>query len=523
MAETDRTDVRLAELVAALSLAVDLGLGQPMEHVLRQTRLALALGEAAGFSAEDRAATYYVSLLAWVGCIADSHELAAVFGDDIAPRAASYEVDLVGLPMFRYLIANAGAGRSVPGRIGVIAQIMLTGGAAIKTSMNAHCEATGDLAAQLQLGTDVRDPLRQAFERWDGKGTPGDVKGDQLLPPIRAVQLADHLEALYRTRGTEAAIETAEKGAGSRFDPVLAALLRKDPTTIFKCFEDESSWDSVIAAEPTLVPPLSGLELDGVLTAFADYIDLKSPYTLGHSRGVAGLAESAATHLGLGKRDVVVLRRAALVHDVGSIGVSSAVWDKPGALSDAERERMRTHPYLTERILARPAMLAEIGSVAAMHHERLDGSGYPGGASGAAIPMSARILAAADVYHAMSEPRPWRAAVRTDDAVATLRDEVRAARLDGDAVDAVLTAAGHRIRRRAELPRGLTGREVEVLRLFVRGRTKRQIASYLTLSPKTVNAHLEHIYTKLGVSTRAAAALFAMRHGLIDMTELAES
>jgi HD-GYP domain-containing protein (c-di-GMP phosphodiesterase class II) len=210
------------------------------------------------------------------------------------------------------------------------------------------------------------------------------------------------------------------------------------------------------------------------------------------------------------------------VHDVGAIGVSAGILDKPGRLTAAERERIRTHPYLTARTFSKPAALAAIGKLAGMHHERMDGSGYPSGLRADGLPMSARVIAAADVYHALLEPRPHRAAMERDAARQVLTAEVTEGRLDGDAVRAVLDAAGHRVRGPAGHAGGLSSREVEVLMLFCRGKTKKQIAQELTISAKTVSAHLEHVYAKLGVRSRGAAAMYAMRHGLIAVGEVVD-
>jgi DNA-binding CsgD family transcriptional regulator len=195
------------------------------------------------------------------------------------------------------------------------------------------------------------------------------------------------------------------------------------------------------------------------------------------------------------------------------------VWDKKGPLTLTETERVRMHPYLTERMLASSPGLAELAAIAVLHHERLDGSGYPRGLSGNAIPTTGRVLAAADRYATLTAERPHRAAYRPDDAAAVLRDDVRAGRVDGPAVEAVLTAGGHRVRRQGAWPAGLTNREVEVLRLLTLGLTNREIAARLVLSPKTVGAHVEHIYAKTGASNRATAGLFAMQHGLMSEFE----
>ena len=213
------------------------------------------------------------------------------------------------------------------------------------------------------------------------------------------------------------------------------------------------------------------------------------------------------------------LRRAGLIHDLGRLGVSNAIWDKPGSLTQAESERVRLHPYLTDRMLARVSVLGPSREIAARHHERLDGSGYPRGLTAASLTPSDRLLAAADAYHAMTEPRPHRAPLDPDRAVRDLRAEVITGRLDGTAVDAVLTAAGHRAPARHLQPGGLTAREVEVLGLLARGHSTKEIGRQLVVSPKTAANHVEHIYAKLGVSSRAAATLFATQHGLMGAFE----
>jgi DNA-binding CsgD family transcriptional regulator len=212
---------------------------------------------------------------------------------------------------------------------------------------------------------------------------------------------------------------------------------------------------------------------------------------------------------------VRLVQRAALVHDLGVIGVPTSVWDKAGPLSPAERERVRTHPYLTERILSRQPRLTEIGAIAGLHHERADGSGYPRGLRGEAIPLGARLVAVADVFHALGEDRPHRGRLDASSRAGALRAEVKAGRLDPDAVDAVLHAAGHRVPRRPALPAGLSTREVEVLILVARGLQNKEIARRMSVSARTVSSHLEHAYTKIGVTTRGAAAMYAMGHGLV--------
>jgi HD-GYP domain-containing protein (c-di-GMP phosphodiesterase class II) len=509
------SQVRRAELVASLSLATDLGLGQPMEQVLRSCVLGLGLADAVGLEESERAVVYYVALLAWLGCHADSYEQAAWFGDDIALRDASHTVDRAGPAMASFVLRRVGSGEPLARRVRLAGSLLASRGGVLGAMEMTHCLVAGRFAMRLGLGAEVRDALQHVFERWDGKGAPAKLKGEQIALAARIVVLADLVEAVRRLGGVEAAVEVVRHRAGGQLDPGLAEHLCTHADTLLGPLDGATGWDEAITAEPALAAALSRVELDAALEAVADFSDLKSPYTTGHSRGVAERAANAARLAGLGDSAAVELRRAGLMHDIGRLGVSNAIWDKRGALSEAEMERVRMHPYLTQRTFSRSARLARLAEVAAEHHERLDGSGYPRGLAGGSLSPEARILAAADAYQAMTEPRPHRPARAPDDIAKQLRAEVRGGRLDADAVDAVLGAAGHRVGRRREGPAGLTRREVEVLLLLARGESNKAIARRLVVSPRTVGHHVQHIYRKIDCSTRAAASLFAMQHGLL--------
>lgn len=507
--------VPLAEIVAVLSLATDLGYGQPMEHVLRSCRLALRLSDMLGLGEYERAVVYYVGLLACVGCFADAHEQARWFGDDIALKADTYEVDFAGLPMMMFMMRHVGFGVPPLARARRRLAFMAGGRNEVEDMYLTHCVVAGALAERLGLGAEVRDALQQAYERWDGRGQPKGLKGEEVAVSVRLMRLARAAEVFYRRGGVEAASNVARERRGSEFEPGLVDLFCEQAPELLKEVAATASWDAVVADQPALRAAPSERELDAVLEALADYADLKSPYTIGHSRAVADLAAQAARCYGLPAHDVLVLRRAALLHDLGRLGVSNGVWDKPGPLSAAEWERVRLHPYLTERMLASSRALQPLAAIASQHHERMDGSGYPSGTSGASLSPAARILAAADVYHACTEQRPHRPARTREEAAAELRTEVRAGRLEGAAADAVLACGGHRVGRRREAAAGLTSREIEVLRLLARGLSNPQIAERLVITRKTASSHVEHIYAKVGVSSRAAASLFAVQHGLL--------
>ncbi len=508
-------EVRLAELVAALSLGVDLGFGQPMEHVLRQCVISLRLAELLGMDDPDRLVVYYSALLVNVGCHSDAHEQAKWFGDDIALKSSKYTYDMRSIRGAAASLRLIGSGNPPLHRFRVGLEFAMRGHRDTDAMIHTHSEIAQSLASQLGLDEAVRAAVGASYERWDGKGWPGDLAGAQIPLAARITQLAEYIEVAHRVGGVGAAAALARKRSGSQFDPDLATLLCAHADELLSNLDATRTWQAVIEAEPALGARLVGDDIDAALLAIADFVDLKSPYMLGHARAVAGLAAGAATQLGLRDAEVSTLRRAGLVHALGRLGVSNSIWDKPGPLGAGEWERVRMYPYMTERMLRQSAALAPLGEVAVQHRERLDGSGYPRGLAGAAISRPARILAAADAYQSMREPRPHREARSAEDAAAQLRDEVRAGRLDGPAVEVVLAAAGHRTPRRREGPAGLTEREVDVLQLLARGLSSKQIAARLVIAPKTARNHTEHIYAKIGTSNRASASLFAMQHGLL--------
>ncbi len=517
--ETDRAHVRLAELVAALSLGIDLGFGQPMEHVLRQCLIALRIAERIGLEDEERSGVYYTALLINVGCHSDAHEQAKWFGDDIGLKSTKYEYEFRSLRGAAAGIRRIGSGNPPFHRFRIGLEFALSGHREVDDMINHHAALTRLFGEQLGLPDEVLEALSRAYEQWDGRGWPGELKGEAVPLMARVSQIAEFIEVAHRVSGVEGARALARKRAGKQFDPRLADAVCDAADEILGDLDSLSTWDAVIGAEPALAVVLSGEQFDRALVAVANFVDLKSPYTLGHARAVAELAAAAGSELGLTGGEVRTLRRAGLVHDLGRLGVSNSIWDKPGKLGAGEWERVRLHPHITERMLQQSQALSPLGALAVQHRERLDGSGYPRGLTGGAIFRPAKILGAADAYGAMREPRPYRPARSPEEAAAELRADVKHGRLDADAVGAVLTAAGHRVPRRREGPAGLTAREVDVLRLLARGLSNKQIAERLVISPKTVANHVEHIYTKIDASTRARASLFAMHHGLLPEEE----
>jgi len=513
--------VSRVELLAALSLVSDLGMGQPMRHAVRQCLIALRLGEHVRLTADERESLVCAGLLAWVGCHVDAYEQAKWFGDDRAMKAEFRNVDFSSPRAdLGFMLSHLGSGMPPAAWARTTLGFIAGGYKDALAMLTTHSSAADSLAAGLGLSDQARKSIEQTFERWDGRGAPQGASGQDILVTSRLVNLADVVEVFHAAGGPDAAVTVARERRGTQFDPDLVDLFCAEVSSVFADLDETPDWSEVVAAEPSLADPLPTEQLDQALEAIADFTDVKSPYTLGHSRAVADLARDAATAIGLPAGDAATVHRAGLLHDLGRMGVSNAIWDKAAPLSVAEMERVRLHPYLTGRTLESCPGLAPLGELAALHHERIDGSGYPRGLRRDAIPLPAQILGAADSYHAKLEPRPHRPSLVSSEAADALRTEVRAGRFDGEVAEAVLQAAGHRRSRRTAgigSLRGLTPRELEVLRLLALGRPTKQIASALGISRKTAANHVEHIYSKLGVTNRAMASLFAAGHGLVGV------
>ena len=507
--------IRAAEVVGALSLATDLGTGQPLEHALRSAVLAVRLGELAGASAKELADTYYVALLHASGCTSNGHEAAQLFGDDIEHRAAFFLIDTTNpAEVLAFYRAYVGAGRPPEVRAALVEQVLANAGRS-RESFAAMCEVAQRFAGWLDLGAGIQAALEYVFARWDGRGFP-DVGGDEIPLPMRLLHVGRDISLFLSAGGPDEARAVIERRAGAAYEPRLADLAVQNFGDLVGDLDEARMWEQAVESEPFPQVRIAGERVDAAFTAIAALTGLKSPWLREHSTGVAELAEAAAWRMGLPADTVTLVRRAALAHDLGRVGVSNAIWEKPGPLGFGEWERVRLHPHYTERAFAQSPALARIGIVAGSHHERLDGSGYHRGTRGADLDQPARILAAADCYGAMREARPYRPALDAPAAEAELMREANEGRLDPDAVDAVLGAAGHRVQERpSELPAGLTERELEVLLVLVRGESNQGIAENLGISAKTVGHHVQHVYEKAGVRSRAAATLWAFEQGLV--------
>ena len=493
--------VRLAEIMMVLSCATDLGMGQSMGWGLRGCLLAVNFAKALKVDRSQQRDVFYLSLLHYIGCTTDTHRVAEFFGNDLKVMryfALQHMGDLpssLQLPSPPTVIKEPVSGWS-------------------KDSNIERCETAIKLAQWCGFWSEIVTGLWQLFERWDGRGLPDGLAGEAISLPVRIVQIAQDAETFYRIGGVDMAVEVVKQRSNTGYDPQLAAAFCFQAPTLFESLSDATT-KTVLDAEPLPTQILIGKRLERALEAIADFVDLKSPYTVGHSRGVAKIAEATAKQLGLEANVIATIRLTALIQDLGRISVANNIWDKPGSLTDNEWEQVYLHTYYTERIISKSEVLRPLGTLAVLHHERLDGSGYHRALPASMLSIAARILAVADTYQAMTEPRPYRLPLKPSKIAETLQQEALNG-LDLEVVNATLKATGNRSKsQKLKWAGGLSQREVEVVRLIARGNTNRAIATKLNLSVKTVGHHVQHIYKKLNVTTRTAATLFAVQNDLL--------
>jgi HD-GYP domain-containing protein (c-di-GMP phosphodiesterase class II) len=511
--------LRRAEAVAVLSLATDLAMGQPLEHGLRTAVLGVRLAQAMDLPEDDQVAVFYVGLLHFAGCTADSEIDARFFGDEVAARPqmmAAYLGSRLGLVTTAMRVAHRG---SPPwARAVTMTRSAMGGVAEFRKWARTHCDVARLLGTRMGLPAGVEDALRHLYERWDGRGMPGEVRGRQVPLPVRLMQVAQDADMAWQEDGPALAGRILARRAGSGLDPHAVRTFLELGDRVYAGLDAPSIWDEAMLGEPGPQPVVGEERLDACLSAVADFADLKSMWTIGHSRGVAALAGQAGDIAGLSAAEVRTLSRAALVHDIGRVTVPFSVWAKPGPLTRGELEQVRLHAYHSERVLNVADGLRPLARLAGSHGERCDGSGYHRGSRGADLSPAARLLAAADCYQAMREARAHRPALSPAAAADELGRDAERGRLSPEAVNAVLAAAG-RPPRPVPRPAGLSERECEVVALLARGMATKQMARELGISPKTCDHHIQSVYAKAGVSTRAGATLFALEHGLASLSE----
>lgn len=510
--------IRVAAHVGGLTLACDVACAFPAGKVLRTVLIAVRVGRLAGLSDDQLAHVYYANLLRFLGCTGFSHEEGARYGagDDIAVRnvmAAADAADPVGV--VRSVVLGVGAHADLASRAVAVARL-LGDGEAVRAHAAAQCDVSIRMAELVGMPPPVLAALAAICERWDGKGVPRGLLHEQIDVAMRLHHLADGAEIAWHRAGHEAAVALVRRRRGGWVDPALADLFVRNAGEVLADLDGPDLFQRFLDAEPAPHHTCPAERADDIATAFANLADLKCAHTVGHSMRVAALAEAAAREAGVPRVEVVRLRRAALLHDVGRLAIPNTVWDRPARLGFADMERVRLHAYYSERVLSQSSAWRGLASLAAHAHEQPDGQGYHRALSAAATPVSARLLRAADAIAAMGEARPHRPALSRSALEREVREEVRANRMDKVSADAVLAALGLGRRQRATPRRALSDREVEVLRHVARGKTNREIGTLLGVSPRTVQVHVAHLYDKLGVESRAGAALFAATSGLLE-------
>lgn len=517
---------RVADVLGAFTYASDLAFGLRFEDGLRACYIAMRLADRLNLALADRKTVYYTSLLKDAGCTCWTSQLADFWaGDEMEARrelliyGAGSDIKRFAPWMLRYV----GTGLTLPARVARIGDVFFNSKSFLHEGFLTVCEVNARIARRLGMDEPIQEAIQAMFERWDGKGVPHGLKGERTPLAARIIAGCFYFVPLKDLGGRDAARRFATESRGGLLDPgiVDAFLALADEDSFWEELEDAAIWERVRALEPGPVAFSSGPGyLDDVANAFADFVDLKSPHAAAHSRRVAALAEDVAKAVGCPETDVVWVRRAALMHDLGLVAAPSFALGRPESeLTESEREQIRLHPYHGERLLSRVPSLAPAAGLVGAHHERLDGQGFYRGIRGPAIPLGSRIIATVDVFDELTHDRPGKPAVSEGAAMTTIEMQSGVA-FDSAIVNALRTCLEHRGGRQAakrqSWPAGLTGREVEVLRLAARGLTRKQMAAQLIITEVTVRHHLEHIYNKIDVTTRVGASMFAMESGLID-------
>jgi HD-GYP domain-containing protein (c-di-GMP phosphodiesterase class II)/DNA-binding CsgD family transcriptional regulator len=515
------TVLRLADLLAALSLVADMGYGLRPGHGMRSCVIGMKLARELGLEEHEAAETFYTAMLLHIGCVAFSHEMSAAFGDELHANRAGAKTNF-GDPrdIFATLIPETVRGLRPTAQLRTAAFIVTKGRSLGKRYDATVCEVARETARRIDLSNGVQRALFEVKECWDGSGGPRGLSGEEIFLPARIARVATEAALFHDLGGDDLTVQALTRRAGGMLDPSIVASLVANSSRLL---DEAGAGDprvQILSIEPEPVVERNLEELPRLAAAFGDLADLKSPFTHGHSKGVARLAQAAANTLALDSEAAHLLHVASFLHDLGRVGISDAIWEKPGPLTRVEWEQVRMHAYHSERILATSNALEALAPIAGMHHERLDGSGYHRGCRARELTPAARVLAAADAFQAMTQERPHREALDKERAAGELRADARAGRLDPDAAKAVIEAAGLRTGRRRDLrPAGLTDREIEVLQLVARACANREIAELLHISRRTAEHHVQHVYAKIGVSSRSAAALFALEHDLLPIRD----
>jgi len=433
--------IPLSKVIGALSYALDVTEGEPPGHAVRTCMIGMRLAEELELDPATRSNLFYALLLKDAGCSANSAKMAALFGvDDHIAKHTSKRVNWSGrLPAFIWSWRTVSRSGSVRSRFERLLGIKEEG-EVTKALMQARCDRGAEIALLLGLESETAEAIRALDEHWDGAGQPRGLRGEEIPLLGRILCLAQTAEIFHGEGGVSTAVAVARNRRGGWFDPALVEALRAiAPDTAF--------WDSLAEGDASRWEPEDRMlvaddqRLDAIATAFAGVVDAKSPWTYRHSDRASLIVQGLANALGADERTVSDLARAAMLHDIGKLAISNVILDKPAPLTRAEFAKIRAHPVTTERIVSRVPGFEHLARLAAAHHERLDGSGYPHGMRDEDLTLPMRLLAVADVYEALTSERPYRRALSSADALAVVRSDVPA-RLDPEAFSALQRLLG---------------------------------------------------------------------------------
>ncbi|WP_441237831.1 HD-GYP domain-containing protein [Bradyrhizobium sp. 930_D9_N1_4] len=436
--------ITLSELLAALSHALDLSEGQPAGHCVRCSRIGVMIAREIGLGEDEIVELYYALLLKDLGCSSNAARICELYLTDDLSFKQDFKLIDGSLPQaLRFVLSHTGLKAGLAERFRAIVNIFQNGGEIARELIETRCHRGADIARKMRFSEPVAEGIKNLDEHWDGGGKPLGLRGTAIPIYSRVALLAQVVDVFYIANGPEAALREARNRSGTWFDPELVAALERLGAQ--PAFWDMLGAGDGLAALPQLPQqssvPIDDDYLDDIAAAFAQVVDSKSPYTSGHSERVTLFTDMIAEQMEFSAGRRRWLKRAALLHDIGKLGVSNAILDKPGKLDEAEWDIMRMHSAHSEAILSRIGAFSELAPIAGAHHERLDGKGYPRGLAGDQICLDTRIITTADIFDALTADRPYRAAMPVTKALAIMAEMI-GTQIDPDCFAALRRALG---------------------------------------------------------------------------------
>jgi HD-GYP domain-containing protein (c-di-GMP phosphodiesterase class II) len=444
LATTQLDTITLSELLTALSHALDLTEGQPVGHCVRCSRIGVEIGREIGLGDNELAELYYTLLLKDLGCSSNAARICELYLTDDLSFKQDFKFIDGSLPQaLRFVLRHTGLKAGLAERFRAIVNIFQNGGEIARELIETRCHRGADIARRMRFSEPVAEGIKNLDEHWDGGGKPLGLRGLDIPIYARIALMAQVIDVFQVSNGPAAALQEVQNRSETWFDPQLvAAFARVAARPGFWEMLQDCDPQAALAETPAQAHVTVDEDyLDDIAAAFAQVVDSKSPYTGGHSERVTLFADMIAEQLAFSSPQRRWLKRAALLHDIGKLGVSNAILDKPGKLDDAEWAAMRMHSAHSEAILSRISAFSELAPIAGAHHERLDGKGYPRGLSGDQIGLETRIITTADIFDALTADRPYRAAMPITKALMIMSDMV-GTQLDADCFAALTRALG---------------------------------------------------------------------------------